>query len=740
MGRHLAEKEACAEPTLITLTNTGINGGSVGSFTGSVSTLCPTGLIADQPERSFIIAGDTFGPYNDSNIPSTITVSSGPNSGLLLALNGTTLFVNIIPQSEIIGALLIESELSASDNCGYSASEIASIILQCPEDWQPISNSIGSEIFGVDNGNGTQTLEWTGLNTGVQYQNPDTGEWIKQGIGLNSITISDEGVGLSFRACDFVCFGPVETLIPDYPLVMGDNFDESDRFFVTTGTQGSTDDNVNVETNPAYNYCFTFIASDSQTGTDFGEIVSIEGLGGTTGSFNFTNSFLPVANQAALQASFSDTTISPGGIVWDDSALYSALLDACLFSLGENTLVRVGAIVKEVASSEVSTNTVSNTTQEWCEVGFYTSVTGVVEDSQNPGEFFVIDLVANKIKRVYDGTTCQIIDTIYDIPQPGANRVHNIVSLPGPNGYNDLYFVERNYDNGVSSNSYLYRLSRDAGPTCLDERDNWTLSPLSIDGATNTRAILSYIEPSVLQVSSQGVFVREDAAGSIGIYYQSPVGNWNFQTLTGLLSSFGYSANSSIRQVSEDVNTGWIYGGVSINSPSEAGIIRMNLNNPGVDDPLDITNYVSEEIISIKARGQLLGDGSIAQVQTINGIYVDNTQIINSEPTIFAIDSSNNYILAITCNNIAGATGPSDWDVVVFAGSTTAGSADGIGTLATLAGPYTFDERVGSNGFISFADEFNARTRYLNLNSAEVLTFSPSPAPGASPDGDTLLH
>ena len=172
----------------------------------------------------------------------------------------------------------------------------------------------------------------------------------------------------------------------------------------------------------------------------------------------------------------------------------------------------------------------------------------------------------------------------------------------------------------------------------------------------------------------QGRLIRNDSNGSMY------VATYNFLTTSNFLSRLDYSgANGDPVALTTDIN--WSrhrMGASSANSPA--------------------TN----------------GTGATATF-TGQGIDIDETLIVNGEPTIFMSDDTNHVLWQIT-RNLSAFGDERDYDFLIIVGQTgIATNVDGDGTAATLNNP---QDLVINNGFI-----------YLNCQGARTVRKIATTAP-----------
>lgn len=764
------ETQACGGDgsSQLSVINSGFQAGPKVQFSGAVN--LPSGCTITSEEQTITIDGESFGPY--ISLPTTITLTSGSNAGLVFDVTGTLEAPILNPQTGFSGSIPVQSIYSATgDNCGTdSASATVNINYQPPVPVIDVTDNGGGN-FTFDGSSsspvgcpGPVDYVWVLYEDGCLVPLPatdytvNTGTLGTTGIGGGSavidVTFANAGTYCAELTCITECGEGTTNTDIDFQidLIGGLRIDSADGNAVSVDVLGSLLGVMPIDSDPAYTYELKMIATDPVSGIDLGEIVRITGNGGAVGALDYSNSIIAAPDQPDITATFAGTTINgAGGIVWDDELLQDDVLNGvntsgtCYAdSQTEDTEIRW-----ELCDLSDGTNTAVNIPinvldPERCIVGYYAAPTSAESDTQAPAFNYVVDNAGNRIVQFTETANgCHAMDTLYEPPLGAfSNRVHNLITFTGPNGRNEIWFVERRFETGGSPvvESRLQRLVRNA-VTCGKEEDKWDLETLNASQGDLSRTFLSAIDASVAQVNGVGVVFREEQGNNEhGIYWFDGT-DWQYSVID-FPSLLGIGSSGTIYQMREDTATGWIYFSTGQSATDLNGAFRIKLNNPSTDDPRVLANWIMEPIISSKPSGSALGLGTVTEFGpgVHMGAYLDTTTLVNGEPRILFSDYGNHRIILGT-RTAAAATGTAaDWEFSLFAGGTS-GFVDGLGTAAQFKLPYGMSERLNADGLILIGDEGNSAIRALDPITGAVTTVSPLPTNGLGDSiGDSIIH
>lgn len=157
-------------------------------------------------------------------------------------------------------------------------------------------------------------------------------------------------------------------------------------------------------------------------------------------------------------------------------------------------------------------------------------------------------------------------------------------------------------------------------------------------------------------------------------------------------------------------------------NPLGTGVARLTYTgaNNNQTDLLNASNWTYEEIGFQPTIGAPAnGTGATAIFQG-RGITVDETDLVNGEPTIYMSDRTGHVIFRIRANT-PNPTGGADWDFTIVVGqSATAGSTEGIGTAALLNQPCGL--RI-FEGNLYCIEKQGSKVRKIELPSLQTSTF-----------------
>jgi hypothetical protein len=159
-------------------------------------------------------------------------------------------------------------------------------------------------------------------------------------------------------------------------------------------------------------------------------------------------------------------------------------------------------------------------------------------------------------------------------------------------------------------------------------------------------------------------------------------------------------------------------------NPTGYGVARLTYTgaNNNETDLLNSANWNYEEIGFIPIIGATPpanGNGQTASFVG-KGIAIDETNIVNGEPTIYLSDQAGQVIFQIQANTPNPASGL-DWDFTIIVGASgVSGNTEGIGTAARLNSP------MGLNifdGDLYCIERLGAKVRKIELPSLQTSTF-----------------
>lgn len=161
------------------------------------------------------------------------------------------------------------------------------------------------------------------------------------------------------------------------------------------------------------------------------------------------------------------------------------------------------------------------------------------------------------------------------------------------------------------------------------------------------------------------------------------------------------------------------------NSPAPLGygVFRLTYsgNNNNQSDLINPANWSFEEIgfAGTYSAPTASGDGQTASYRG-EGLAIDETTIVNGEPTIYMSDRAGQVIFRIT-RNLNNFGDGRDWDFIIVLGQADiSGNAEGIGTAAQFFSPIGLAIKDKT---LYVAEKFGAKVRNINLSTLQTATW-----------------
>lgn len=706
----------CAVETVLTLNNAGSANGCEGSFQGIVFSDCDMGLNANQPTRTLVINGTSFGPYHaGAAMPASVMITFN-GSPVTFDLRGGFQNPNIKTTSAFQGLIPIVSTFAATDMCGKSATMDATInLVSTPPVSKPTATkdntvdavtsrwklSGSASVFGACCAQTALTYQWAifkadGSTPAVLMTDYSI---VSGSLTSENLTLTNNSGGDNLIARLTVNNGCAThsadvTLSSVAVAIVGAAINTTNGLAVVVGNDGSKVGSTNIEGDLAWKYdMIAYVLKDD--GTPFGELFRFTGVApGSTFTPDFSNSFVTNStDQAAVAAAITSKQVgnlAANSFVVNDKVLYETLTGGgttknCYFDYGTNLKVRYHYTkVASAAIASTNTNAVVNDVDRYTPgriaVGLglqYDNVKDEIYIAANHPEG--ITRIRKTPDGYFDYRTFRGATQLGAIP--GAEISRFFLDLNDrANGFPKIY-----YANGENSPADFWVGVRSAAGNCINESDAWTWTKLltGLSASNQSDTIWKWPDNSRYKVpGSQQTFLRAGQFTTIiSVIVEQPAGTWAVSDLnfganppaSGTIPSTG-----EIRGLKHDPSSNWIY------AVAAQQLFRMRLGNPLTDDPRTEGNWTVQHLISVNGSGNTLGTGDVAQFSLSRGIFVDTVNTVNGEPTIFMSDQNNHYIKKIVANQ-ASPTLPAHWTVSNHSGNGIAGGV--VGTPGQVARP-----------------------------------------------------
>lgn len=292
-------------------------------------------------------------------------------------------------------------------------------------------------------------------------------------------------------------------------------------------------------------------------------------------------------------------------------------------------------------------------------------------------------------------------DTLY-LADSGSSNIRKITSLA---------VVTTLYDNSTRNKDGNGRFAQFDRPTSIvqdslgnffiADSGNKRIRKMSADGNVTTFAGSTTGNTDATGIAAQFNTISAIAIDSADNIYVSDYGNYSIRKITpqGVVTTLagGTSGNTDGQGTAARFAKPW-------------GIVIDKTNN------LYVTDSDNHNIRKITPSGQVTTiAGGVQGYADGNGLsaqfYIPRDIVIDSKNNLYVADSINNSIRKISTNG----------DVTTFAGSTTAGSTDGIGSSAAFFVPYSLC--IDSKDSLYVGDLLNFSVRKIT-SSGKVSTIA----------------